>query len=333
MLLSELQAAVYDECLYGSSPATAVTTRVTRYLNDGLRLVLSEPGLSRMVDSDDPLSIASVASQARYVVPESVASIRKISERTNDRTLSALSWDAYRRMEPDPASVTGTPTHYVLGGRVAAAVQPTAATELFVKSTSASDTGTAFVEGIITDGYRRTTSGVMTGTTQVTVGSSITTFIQVEDFYLSANAVGTVTLWQGTTGAPPTLTTQLAQITIGQKRPRYQAFYLWPTPAAVVSYLVDYRREIVDLANATDEPNLPPDYHQMLVDYAVAREYELKNDQARVKLAMGRYTFRLERLKYQTQWATDELPVSNNRLWTGHSRLGGMFPADYWTRG
>jgi hypothetical protein len=37
-------------------------------------------------------------------------------------------------------------------------------------------------------------------------------------------------------------------------------------------------------------------------------------------------------LKYATQTGPDELPVMGGR-WIGHSRLGGNFPADSWSRG
>lgn len=325
MTLSELLTACYDEARYTSSPTSAITTRITRFLNEGVRAVLSEPGLARLVDSDAPLAIASVASQARYVAPEAVAQIRGISERTNDYALEAMSLDRYRRLEPDPASVSGTPTHYVPFGRTAVAVQPSNASELFVKSTSASDTGTAYLEGITTGGYLRTASVTMTGTTAVSLSASITDWIEVTDFYLSANAVGTVTLHEDS-GAG----TELARITIGQKRPRYTGFYLWPTPAAVVSYLVDYRREIADLVNSTDEPPLPTDYHRILVDYALWRELTGQEADGRAIAAMTRYRHGLNRLKFATQTTVGEIPTLGRARRVGHSRIGAFYPADSW---
>ena len=304
MTLAEMLTAVYDEGGFLSSPATAVTTRITRLLNEGIRTILSEPGLMRLADSDAPLAVASVASQARYVVPEAVAQIKGISERTNDWALEVMSLDRYRREEPDPASNTGTPTHYVPIGRVAVAVQPSNASEIFVDSTSASDTGTAYIEGIVTGGYHRTASVSMTGTTAVSLSASITSFIEITDFYLSANAVGTVTLHEDASGG-----TELAQITIGQKRPRYYAFYLWPTPAAVVSYLVDYRRELQDLVNVTDEAPLPTDYHRMVVDFALARELTHAEKFDKAAKAEARYDLALKRLKYATQNLQGEQPV------------------------
>jgi hypothetical protein len=326
MEFSAILSAVYDECNYLASPASGVVTRVKRLVNEGQRALLSEPGLQRLADSDVPHTFASVASTARYVLPESVARIHHISETTNDIALEAMSLGRYRHADPDPASSSGTPTHYVPIGRVAVATQPSNASEIFVDSTSASDTNTAYIEGIITGGYTRTASVSMTGQTAVTLSAAITSFIEITDFYLSAAAVGTVTLHEDASGG-----TELARITIGAKRPRYYGFYLWPTPSAAVTYTVDYRREIADLVNDTDEPPLPTDIHPALVAYAVAREKEKTGDTNGSLQAMARYQKFLKHLKYQTQTLSDELPVLGRGAMVGRSRLGAWFPADHWS--
>jgi hypothetical protein len=325
--LADLLAGVCEETGYQLSPSGPVTTRLTRWINEGVRAILAEPGLTRLADSDSPLPIASVASTARVVVPEAVARILSLTERTNDLSLKAMDLQTYRTLDPDAASTSGTPTHFVPIGRVAVATQPSNASELFVDSTSASDTSTAYVRGLVTGGYRRTAAVSLTGTTAVTLSSSITSWIEVEDFYLSANALGTVTLVEDASGG-----TELAQITIGQKRPRYYAFYLWPTPAAAVTYYVDYRRELVDLVNPTDEPPLPTDFHPALVAYAVAREKEKTGDAENAALALARYRKYVRDLKYQTQTLSDEIPAMGRGALVGRSRLGSWFPADYYTR-
>jgi hypothetical protein len=323
---SEILADVYADLGYQSAPAAAEIARFKRYVNQGVKAVLAEPGMSRLLDSDTPLTVASVASQARYVLPEAVASIKGISERTNDYSLLAKDLGDYRRHEPDPASTTGTPTHYVPIGRVGVAVQPSNASEIFVDSTAAGDTGTAYLEGIITGGYRRVLSVSMTGATAVSFSAAVTSFIEIEDFYISAAAVGTVTLHEDASGG-----TELARITIGEKRPRYYGYYLWPTPSAAVDYLVDYRRRVVDMVNDTDEPPIPEDFHDLLSAYARMRHYE-KQDDGRYTVAEKQYQKRLSQMKYATQTGPDELPVVGGRL-IGRSRLGAWFPADFYTRG
>jgi hypothetical protein len=322
----EILSATYEDLNLNSSPAAAVVTRLKRYVNEGVRAILREPGLQRLADADAAYTFASVASTTRYVLPEAVARIHSISERTNDHALEVMPLSVYRRIEPDPAN-TGTPSHYVPIGRVAVAAPPSDASNLFVDSTAAGDTTqTAYIEGLVTGGYRRTASVTLTGTTAVSISSTISTWEVIEDFYLSAAAAGTVTLHEDASGG-----TELARITIGQTRPRYYGFHLWPTPGAAVTYYVDYRREVTDLVNSTDEPPLPTDFHPLLVMYARMREYE-KTDDSRYEQARADFGLGLVRLKFSTQWVADELPVmGGTRL--GRSRLGGMYPADSFFRG
>lgn len=329
MELSSILAAAYDETGNSSTPPTGITTRFTRFINEGVRVILGEPGLARLQDSDLPFTFASVASTARYVTTESVARIVAITERTNDYRLSLMSLDTYRRIEPDPASNSGTPTHFVPIGKVALATQLADASAVFVKSTSASDGAgvTAYVEGIITGGYLASSSVAMNGATAVQL-PNISSFIDITDFYISAAANGTVTLTEDSG-----IGTELARISATSKRPRYYGFYLWPTPASAITYYVDSRRETVELVNATDEPPLPTDFHPMLVAYVVWREYERLQDVERSAPAKARYDKFMKGLRYFVSTMNDELPVLGRGRLVGRSRLGGFFPADYWVRG
>ena len=326
MTRADLEQAVYQECSHSEAPDARTVTRVRRLLTEGVHAVLGEPGLAYLADSDTPSVVASVASQARYVVPESIAAIRHMTDRTNDRALHPMSLAAYRGMDPDPSSTTGTPTHYVSIGRVGVAVQPADVSDIFVDSTSSSDTNTAYLDGFITGGYQRKTAVTMTGTTAVSLG--IASFLELNDFYLSHPAVGTVTLHEDASGG-----TELARITIGETRPSYFGFYLWPTPAAVVSYYIDARRDVSPLMANTSEPPWPSDFHHLLVAYAAWREWMFKGDTDRASQALQRYQHTLSRLKYFTQTQTDELPVMGRRRTVGHSRLGGYYPADTWSVG
>lgn len=326
MTLQEILQAVYADCGQAPDPGPAVKARMTRYCNEGVRVILSEPGMDRLLDSDVPYTFASVVNQARYAVPDG-ATIRHIFEQTNDRELAVLSLDGYRRYEPDPANHSGTPSHYVPMGRVAVATVPSAAAELFVKSTSASDVGWAFLEGTVTGGYTRTVSIKMTGTTAVSLATAVTTFIDVTDFYISVPAVGTVTLHQ-TSG----LGTELAQITIGQTRQWYTGFYLWPTPSAAVTYYMDTQKPISDLVQMTDEPPIPAAFHPMIPAYARMREWEQKGEMEKLLLSKQQWDRWLSRLKYAVRSMPDDLPVAGRGRRVGHSRLGSWTPADYWSR-
>ncbi len=325
MNFSEILADVYADLGYQSAPAAAEIARFKRYVNQGVKAVLAEPGMSRLLDSDTPLTVASVAAQARYVLPEAVARIHGISERTNDYALRSRTLGEYRHLNPDPATSTGTPTHYVPIGRVGVAAQPSDASVLLVDSTAAGDTGTAYIEYLIAGGYRRLASVTMTGATAVSFGAALGA-VTIEDFYISAAAVGTVTLHEDVDGG-----TELARISIGEKRPRYYGYYLDPTPAAAVDYLIDYRRRALDMINDADEPPLPEDFHDLLSAYARMKHYE-KQDDGRYTVAEKHYLKRLSQLKFATQTNPDDLPVVGGR-WIGRSRLGAWFPADYYSRG
>lgn len=322
MTFAEILSSVYEDCNYGASPASAVVTRVKKYVNDAVRVVLSEPGMAKLQDSDMPFPVASVALQARYVVPDGIAAIRGISERTNDRTLQMIDMTTYRRRNPDPASSSGVPTAYVPFGRTAVAVQPSAASQVFVKSDVAGDTGSAFIEGIRSTGVVVSETIAMTGVTAV--GSANGTYTEITDFYVSVAAQGNITLTQ-TSG----IGTTLAAIKVGALRPRYIGFYLDPTPSAAVDYLVDYRRQTVDMVNNTDEPPLPLDFHPMCAAYARMREYEKTQDD-RYAVATAEWKMWLSRLKYAVRENADDLPVAGRQRPYGFSRLGGMFPNDSW---
>lgn len=324
MEFSEILAAAYEDLGYPSSPDSATVTRIKRYVNEGMSAILAEPGLFGVLESDYPLyTFASVADRARYVLTDGHAYPRIIRETTNDRTLVPMTLDEYRRISPDPASTTGTPSHWVPIGRVAVALQPSDSSAIFVDSTSASDTGTCYIEGIVTGGYKRKTSVAMTGTTGVQIGS--VSFIEITDIYLSAAAVGTVTITEDAEGG-----TELARITIGQKRPNYFGFYLWPTPSSAVTYSVDTRRENEPLVQDTDEPPMPRDFHPMLAKYAAFRDWERKDDDRSMQ-ARQQYELWMSRLKYRL--ASAAFPVARQAQGVGLSRLGGYYPADTVVRG
>lgn len=325
MTLGSLLSAAYQDCGYQSSPGSDVVARLTRYLNEGLQATAAEPGLTGLLAANEPLALTTVAGQARYVVPEAVSQILSITDRTNDRALSSMTLDEYRRADPDPSDTSGLSERWVPLGLSPVAKQPSDASQLFLLSTSASDTNTAYVEVVTANGYRRALSVAMTGTTAVSLSAAVTDIASVEDFYLSAAAIGTVTLLEDSG-----LGTELARITIGQTQPHYQAFYLWPTPSAAVTYYLDYRRELDLMVQTNDEPVLPIDFHPMLVKYAAFREWELKDD-SRAPVARAQYDRWLSRLKYRLAQRGDTVPVLSAGAYArGRSRLGGWFPEDRW---
>jgi len=316
MTLTEILASLYRRLDYASSPASDVTTRLKELVNQTQRQMLSHPALPSL--RDDTITFASVAGQTRYGLPPAIAQIQAITDRTTSLRLRLIPPDELRNIDPGLLD-SATPVGYTPWGQQAVAVQPSAACEVFVKSTSASDTGTAYIEGIRTGGYPVTRSVTMTGATAVSLGSAFTDIVEVTKFYLSTAAVGTVTLH-----ADSGVGDELARIAIGQAFSRYQSIQLWPTPQAALTYWVDYMRVVPDLINGTDEPLLPNDFHWLLVEGTLAIEWA-RSDDTRRSIAEASFNKGMRHLINRVANPPDFLPVMGGRN-QELSRLGRWFP-------
>lgn len=261
MQLSEIQGQVYDKLQLSATPPAAVVTRVLRYINRWHRKGLTAKITNRLRRVQVPL--ASVADQWAYGI--GLDPILYITERDNDLKLLKKTETWWRTRYADPSNFSGTPRYWVPLGYTRVSVQPSDASELFAISTSAADTTqTIYVEAIRTSGAPVSLSVTLTGTTGVSLDTSITDVVGVVDVYLSASCAGTVTLREDSgTG------TALSTITPSRTYPRYNRFALAPTPSAAITYYLEGVAPIVQMANATDEPLFPEDFHDILVDGAV----------------------------------------------------------------
>ena len=321
MTYGTILAELYRRLNYASAPAADVTTRLAAFLNTTHRQILSKPGLERL--RDDTITFASVVDRAQYGLPQSIQRIQSITDRTNDRHLQLRSLAWIRATDPG-LDQTGTPEYYTPIGIQAVALQPSDASEIFVDSTSASDTNIAYIEGIRTGGYFRALNVTMTGVTAVSLGAAITDFVEITKFYLSAAAVGTVTLHEDASGG-----TELARIPIGQTFSRYQGLQLWPTPSAVVTYFVDYMRNIPDMSVTNDEPLLPEDFHWLLVEGSLIKEWTKKDDLNRREAAQADFDRGLSDLKYAVTCPAEFLPARSQAA-IAANRLGANYPAQNW---
>lgn len=256
MQFSEILLDIYDRTGAGQSPVTDVSRRIKRYVNAWNRKILTMNGMQSMRRVVIPK--ASVADQPLYGIAAS--KIAYMSETATQRRIYEKTLGWYRETFPDPAQFSGTPLNYVPAGYSRIHTRPSAASELFVKSTEALDTGTVRVEAIRSNGYTKSLSVALTGTTAVTLGAAYNDVIDVTDFRLATAQTGVVTLHQ-TSGAG----TELSRIQIGRTYQRFLTFALAPTPSQVITYNVDAIAEIVDMSNDTDEPFPSPDFHDVLV--------------------------------------------------------------------
>jgi hypothetical protein len=318
MTLTQLLAELYRRCDFSSTPPAAITTRLTAFLNTTQRQILRTPGLESL--RDDTITFASVAGQALYGLPQAITKVEAITDRTTMWRLQLATLDDIR--SSDPGLVTsGTPDTYILRGVQQVAVQPAAATGLWAVSTSGSDVQNCFIETVRTGGYQAVGAAVvLTGVTRKALGA-LTDHIEVTKFYVSSAAVGAISLFDAAAAG-----NELARIPIGGTYARYQGIQLYPTPASAITYYVDYVREIADMTNATDEPLLRPDFHDLLVEGALLKEWSKVDDSRRVD-AERAYLKGLSALKYFATCPPDFLPSRGSGR-GGRSRLGSYYPAD-----
>lgn len=317
MNLSAIQADLFRRLDYTSTPPTAVSTRLTSFLNTTHRQILGMPGLSNL--RNDTITFASVLNQATYGLPPSIARIEAITDRTTQLSLRQIALSDIR--EADPGMVqTGPSDAYVNRGLQQVATQPAAATGLWIVSSSASDTTQSVkVESERTGGYAFSGAATLNGTTRVAVGA-FTDHIEVTKFYVSAVGVGFISLFDAAAAG-----NELARIPIGGTYARYLQVQLYPTPASAITYYVDYVRTIADMANATDEPLLPEDFHWLLVEGALIKEWTKLDDSRRI-LAERDYAKGMSALKYFVNCPPDFLP---SRTGSGRelNRFGANYPA------
>ena len=90
---------------------------------------------------------------------------------------------------------------------------------------------------------------------------------------------------------------ELARVPIGQSIARYRRIALAICPSAVVTYTVEFERDVPTMSNPQDEPVLPVRFHRLLVLGARMREYEKQDDLQRQRAAQSGYLFGLRKLK------------------------------------
>ena len=318
MTFSAILADIYRRTGFASSPASDVVTRIKAFVNETQQEILHEPGMEFL--QNDTITFASVADQQTYGLPPVVTRIKNLWETTNRLVLLPMSLGEYRERYPDPAAVTGTPTRWVDLGLDAVSVEPSDSSTIFVVSSAAGDTGTAYIEGIRSGGYPFIASVTMTGATAVSFTQ--TDVLSITKFYLSAAAVGTVTLREDSgTG------TTLATIAIAGTYSRYRRIALAPTPAASITYTVECERAVTDLLQDNDEPIIPLQFHHLLAIGARAKEYEKTHD-GRWGTAKSEYDKALRKLKFWIYQQTVGQPnLRGARISRPSIMDGGSIPA------
>lgn len=325
--LADIEQAVYDHCGY-SNQDTPTVRRIRHNLNTGHREILSQKGFSRL--RRVLVTFSSVADTPYAVLPQSVSLITAIADRTNQQPLRIFhSIQDVREYDPGLAFSSGVPTAALIDNLAAALkAAPSNASELFFKSDDASDNAgkKMFIQGIITGGELRTASVAMNGTTAVSFSSSITNWIDATKIYVALTA-GTATAAAGniTIHEDSGAGTELGRILPGKGITRYSRVQLFPVPSAVVTYHADAELDLYDMAEGSDEPYLPEDFHWLLESYAIRREWLRKERVSLAEDERKRYDRGVADLRSRIRKLGGmPLPVNGE---PGFSQLGAYFEA------
>lgn len=305
MTLGEMRTDVYSRLSYKSSPDQEVVARMDRFINEAQRELVTMRGLARLRRAT--LTFSSVANVPFAVLPQAAVRIAGIQDRTSQRSLREISIQNLRFRDPGLTNLDSNPNFYVIINMSAAlARDPSAAAEIFIKSTDAGDVGTVYAQGVITGGYPQTSSVAMTGATAVSLG--LTNWLTLQKLFLSTAALGTITIHQ-TSG----IGTELARIVPGRLRPRYTKIQLYGTPTQALDYYCDVDLAIEDLAIATDSPYLPEDFHWLLPCGAMRKEWVKRKDPENYNIETARWKIGVADLKGFCRQVTDD----------GHGGRGG----------
>ena len=325
MTRADMESLVYQDFGYAAAPATTVTTRIRGYLNDRHRRIVSRPGMEKF--RNETGTFATVASTPTYGLDMPIAKILKITDTTNNHPLWERGFDWYRITDPDPADFTVLAEYWIYR-RLGPALRNIGGTGVWIVSTSATDAGgsavTALVETIDTVTSITSTTAASNGTTRVQVGTA-TNHQRLLRFSISAAAVGEIELYDAATGG-----NLVSQIEIGRTTAQFVTISLWPTPSAVVTIQVDYLHQIRDFTTAYTEPQLPLDFHYLVVLGAKIDEARQKgNDEIRSKEWQMEYYQGLQDLSGFVI-GYDTIIVPGEIATRGRSNLGAGFPPGVW---
>jgi hypothetical protein len=82
--------------------------------------------------------------------------------------------------------------------------------------------------------------------------------------------------------------------------------HLWPTPDAAYSMKLRYYKLPALLTEPNDEPEIPSEYHHLLVSYALWHCYERENDYQSAQYHKARFDEDLMKARGEVQYDTDD---------------------------
>lgn len=315
MMLSEMLTAIGDRLDYEDSPPTAVTRRLTGFINSTQRQILREKGMSALRRRVVPF--VTVAGDPYAVLPTAMTQVLLMVDRTNDRRIipKDLTWI----WERDPGlTLSGPPDVFAVLNYASAVIADPLSTGEAVEAVSSSGadiTQTLYVQGITATGAQRSGTIALNGAVPSAL-PGINNWVQITRWWLSGNSAGTVTL-SSASGI------ELGSVVPRTLTPRYTRVQLNPTPTAVQTLYAFGFVEVPDIVETSDQSLIPVDFVDVLIEGALEKEYLKREKPALAGACRGEKLKILALLRSYLQ--SPQAAKGENA--NGFSALGPWFPA------
>ncbi len=293
--------------------------RFMDFLNEAHAAVLRGTGRESLRYATVPFQ--SVPGKRHYALPTDATRINRITDRINDRRLEYHTPDWLDTVAPDPVTISGTPWAWIRRGYAYVHTQPSQRSDIYVAAYTGGDIfQKATIEGISDGGRYFGQTVTLNALTPVKFQWPM---INISRFFLSEKSTGNTPIILSEDAAQ---LQQLAIIDPPRTRQQYQLFQLYPTPTAAQDYYMDLLMRVPDVITESEEPNLPLDFHEILIPMALLREMTKSDDpdrwqQVRLEADQGLRaldTFLVDHPDWNPQWGGPE---------DQNSRLGPWFPA------
>lgn len=266
---------------------TIASSRLDRWLNLALEEIVMETDPDHLITEE---TFTSTANVRKYLLENEFNKIKSIVDQTNDHVLTLESESTLESMDPDRGD-TGTPYYYTTYGYEWVMAQPDSDSTMDIVSSSSSDISqTVRINYIDSNDVEQTVSVTLNGTTTQTTSVSMT---EIQMISKDSITTGTITVNMNDSN-----NTVVARIGPDQLVRPYQPVFLYPTPSGANTYRVRGIRRPRYMVNLADYPDLPKNYHELvLIGAAVRGHRDLFRHELATIVYKTEYLPRLERMK------------------------------------
>ena len=205
-----------------------------------------------------------VANKEIYYIDANIGRIKSMVNVTNEYPMTETSENTLNDIDPARTN-TGTPAFYSLFGKSEVSAQPSIASQITIVSSSAADTTQSvriigLVSGVET-AENKALNGIVPATTTATF--AINGILGVR---LSAACAGNITVSAGAA--------TLVIIPVGKLYKMYQPVKLAPIPSGTDSIRVCYIQGPRPMISDYDIPDLPPEFHSLVIMGTIAQAHD-----------------------------------------------------------